>query len=80
MTKMVAIMGDTFSVKDKLKALGAKWDPTRKKWMISEDKAEEAKKIVWHADRCGYCRSTTDLKYYRDGRAYCIESCWMMAQ
>jgi hypothetical protein len=43
---MVAITGNTYAVKDQLKALGAKWSPDEKAWMISEAKAEQARKLV----------------------------------
>jgi hypothetical protein len=42
----VLITGNTFPVKDKLKALGARWDPDRKAWTISSDKADKARQIV----------------------------------
>jgi hypothetical protein len=43
---MVAISGNTFPVKDALKALGARWDAANRVWMISADKAEQAKSLV----------------------------------
>jgi hypothetical protein len=42
---MVAIAGNTYPVKEQLKALGAKWNPDAKSWMIDESKIKEAKKI-----------------------------------
>lgn len=45
-TKMIAITGNTYPVKDQLKALGARWNPDQKAWMVSEDKAEQARQIV----------------------------------
>ena len=42
----VAITGNTYPVKDKLKALGAKWDADQKCWTITDKKADEARKIV----------------------------------
>lgn len=42
----VAITGNTYPVKEQLKALGARWDGDRKAWMVPADKAEEARKIV----------------------------------
>ncbi len=41
-----AISGNTFPVKDKLKALGATWNGDKKAWMVAGEKAEEARKIV----------------------------------
>ncbi len=42
----IAITGNTYPVKDQLKALGAKWDPDQKCWTITDKKIEEARKIV----------------------------------
>lgn len=43
---LVAITGNTYPVKDQLKALGARWNSTTKAWMIPEDRAEEARTLV----------------------------------
>jgi hypothetical protein len=45
-TSLVAITGNTFPVKDYLKALGARWNPETKAWMVAADKAATARKIV----------------------------------
>lgn len=42
----VAIHGNTYPVKDSLKALGAKWDAGQKCWTITSGKLEQAKAIV----------------------------------
>jgi hypothetical protein len=42
----VLITGNTFPVKDKLKALGGRWNPEAKGWDVPADKAEEAKALV----------------------------------
>ena len=42
----VAITGNTYPVKDQLKALGARWNPDQKAWMVEADKADQARKIV----------------------------------
>src|SRR5271154_2057721 len=68
----VAITGNTFPVKDQLKALGAKWDGDNKAWMIDASKANEARKIVAnalkevtttkskpHFPRCADCGAST---------------------
>lgn len=44
--EMVPIPGKTFDVKDRLKALGARWDPTNKKWMIAKSRLDLAIEIV----------------------------------
>jgi hypothetical protein len=41
-----AISGNTFPVKDQLKALGARWNPDQKAWMVADEKADEARRIV----------------------------------
>lgn len=46
MTKMIAITGNTYPVREALKALGARWDAPSKSWMVLEGKAEEARRIV----------------------------------
>jgi len=46
MTKTIAITGNTYPVKDQLRALGGKWNADRKAWMVPPDKADEARKLV----------------------------------
>lgn len=46
MADRVAISGNTYQVKEKLKELGGKWDPEKKAWMVPADKAAEAQKLV----------------------------------
>ena len=43
---MTAISGNTYPVKDAIKALGGKWDSDKKAWMVPDDKAEAARKLV----------------------------------
>lgn len=43
---MVLITGNTYPVKDRLKALGARWDAERGGWQVPSDKADEARQIV----------------------------------
>lgn len=42
----IAITGNTYPVKEKLKAIGAKWNADIKAWMVAPEKQDEAKKIV----------------------------------
>jgi hypothetical protein len=51
---MVAIAGNTYPVKDQIKALGGRWNADAKVWMVPADKAEEARKIVANAPRSTY--------------------------
>ncbi|MGH6862729.1 MAG: hypothetical protein ACRECN_00390 [Methylocella sp.] len=48
---MTAIKGNTYPVKDALKALGARWNPAAKAWMISDELAPRAWAIVGGAPR-----------------------------
>jgi hypothetical protein len=43
---LVAVTGNTYPVKDQLKALGARWNPEAKAWMVAADKADAARRIV----------------------------------
>lgn len=43
---MIAIVGNTYPVRDQLKALGGKWSAERKAWMVPDDKAEAANRLV----------------------------------
>ena len=80
-TQAVAITGNTFPVKESLKALGARWNGDAKAWMVSADKADEARKIVasggtaasstrayrpTHCRECGQTASRYN-KIYRNG-------------
>lgn len=52
---MVEIHGNTYPVRDQLRAIGGKWNPARGCWMVPGDKADEARKLVGSAPakRCG---------------------------
>jgi hypothetical protein len=43
---MVAITGNTFAVREQLKALGGRWDAGRKCWLVPDDKADQARALV----------------------------------
>ena len=45
-TNMTLITGNTYPVKDALRSMGGKWDPTRKGWNVPSDKADAARKLV----------------------------------
>lgn len=47
----VAITGNTYPVKDKLSALGGRWDGELKAWMVPADKADAARKLVASAPK-----------------------------
>jgi len=46
MSNLVLITGNTFPVKEHLKALGGRWNAASKGWMVPEARAEEARAIV----------------------------------
>ncbi len=45
-TAREAITGNTYPVKDQLKALGGRWNPDQNAWMVPADKADQAKALV----------------------------------
>ena len=47
----VAITGNTYPVKDQLRALGGRWNADRKAWMVPAECATEAQKLVSAAPR-----------------------------
>lgn len=50
----VAITGNTYPVKEQLKALGGRWNGDQKAWMVPADKADTARKLVSGAPRAAY--------------------------
>lgn len=50
----VAITGNTYPVKEQLKALGGRWNADRKAWMVPADKATLAQSLVISAPRTTY--------------------------
>ena len=42
----VAITGNTYPVKDQIRALGGRWNPDAKAWMVPAAKADEARALV----------------------------------
>lgn len=62
---MVAISGNTYPVKDQIKALGGRWDADRKVWMVPDDQAQAARNLVagaksdhshtYHPRKCRVC-------------------------
>jgi len=42
----VVVKGNTYPVKDQIKALGGKWDPVERAWTVPADKAAEAQALV----------------------------------
>ena len=48
---MKLITGNTYPVRDAIKALGGRWDSASRGWMVPDDKAEAAAKLVAAAPR-----------------------------
>lgn len=46
MPRVVRITGKTFDVRDKLRLMGGFWSADEKCWLVPEDRAAEARKIV----------------------------------
>jgi hypothetical protein len=42
----VAITGNTYPVKEQIKALGGRWNADQKAWMVPAHKADAARKLV----------------------------------
>jgi hypothetical protein len=64
-TQTVAITGNTYPVKDALRAMGARWNPDQKAWMVPAAKADAARKLVAAAPASG---STARSKTYRPNK------------
>ncbi|HMJ13399.1 MAG TPA: hypothetical protein VK524_18400 [Polyangiaceae bacterium] len=43
---MVEISGNTYPVKDQIRALGGRWNPAKKVWSVPADKADAAWALV----------------------------------
>lgn len=46
----VLIRGDTFRVKEELKAIGGVWEPSEKAWRVPADKADKARALVLNCE------------------------------
>lgn len=54
----VAITGNTYPVKDQIKALGGRWNAGEKCWMVPAEKADAAKSMVSGAPRQSFEKSS----------------------
>jgi hypothetical protein len=75
-TELVAITGNTYPVKEQLKALGARWNGDAKAWMVDASKVEQARQIVAGA---GPAKPFTGHTNYRPSRCRscgCAASRW----
>lgn len=62
----VTISGNTFPVKDQLRAMGGKWDPVFKTWSVPHDRAEEARRLVASAASPRSAGGSHLGRYYSD--------------
>lgn len=56
---MTTITGNTYPVKDAIKALGGKWNADKKAWIVPDDKAEQARRLVAGAPTTVHASTTT---------------------
>ena len=73
-TSTVASSGNTYPVRDKLKAMGGKWNPDKKAWMVPAEKVEAARKIVGAAPASAP-RNTSSRGGSRGTCEHCGERC-----
>lgn len=84
----ITISGNTYPVKDQIKALGGRWDADRKVWTVPADRAAEAQALVAGAPkgyvaggssrasssgRCGKCGDPLSAYEQRRGFRRCLE-------
>jgi hypothetical protein len=48
---MTKIEGNTYKHREALKAMGGKWNAAAKCWMVPDERAEEARKLVGNGGR-----------------------------
>lgn len=65
-SNLIAVSGNTYPVKEQLKALGARWNAEAKAWMVEPSQAERARAIV--AGQSG-SSSTSNSTTSRPGQA-----------
>lgn len=66
---MTAITGNTYPVKESLKAMGGKWDARQKAWMVPDEVAEDARALV-----------STSSRKYRRGVGYSSSGAFMVSR
>lgn len=49
--RRVYLRGDTFPLRDRLREIGARWDPAERAWWVSSDKRDRMERLVESADR-----------------------------
>jgi len=89
LTRSIVITGNTYPVKEQLKAMGGTWNATAKGWNIPEERADEARALVEAApagyiprqprpqrSRYGsnYARFTGGGEWYQNKRGRCEDA------
>ena len=62
---MQTITGNTYPVKDAIKALGGKWNKTAKGWDVPDEVADEARALVSGASTRRHSHSYDKTTFYR---------------
>jgi hypothetical protein len=62
---MTAITGNTYPVKDQIKALGGRWNPDEKAWMVPDAKADEARNLVANPSTSTASKSSSSYRPHK---------------
>jgi hypothetical protein len=65
MATRVQLSGNTYPVKDELKALGCKWDADAKCWTAPADKADEARAVIAKGGSGAASTERKPFKHYK---------------
>lgn len=74
---MQTITGNTYPVKDAIKALGGKWNKTAKGWDVPDEVADEARTLVSNASSQkykAYAVTTSGGTFYRNYNGRCEDA------
>lgn len=73
--KYVTIIGNTYPVRDRLKALGGRWNAAARGWDVPADREAEARAIVpARATRSIYTRFNSGAEVYVNARGRCEDA------
>jgi hypothetical protein len=64
MENTVLVTGNTYAVKDQIKALGGRWDSAARGWRVPADKAVEAQTLAGPAATSSATASTTPARLH----------------
>lgn len=84
---MTAITGNTYPVRNEMRAIGGQWDAANKAWLVPDDKAEYAKSLIptgRHGERAAsrsgsrrvsnYARFNSGAVVYTNKRGRCEDA------